>query len=316
MHNQSFQNSLKCFQSPATWVSIFILLINDHLLRTTYPSWVTGKLSDFAGIFFFPFLIAVVFSIFFDKFNLSIRATGQTIFGLVIVWFILLKTSPFANQLTAELTSLVVGFPTKFSLDVTDLISLVVLIPAWKIWTQPSFSIKNQKAYLGLALATLAIIADSPPAPPSISKITSLEYYKDGIVYAADREASKEEDYYPAARSLDGGITWEEAPEVINIAERGLPIKQCSHLYPEICYKLPKSGRLQELASNGTWIDVKGLEIEINPYETKKIKVYDLILFEWEEKEYTIIAIGEYGIWRRELPNGDWSEISVLAADE
>jgi hypothetical protein len=316
MQNQSFQNSLKCLQHPATWVSIFMLLINDHLLKTTYPSWISGKLSDFAGIFFFPFLIAVVFSIFFDKFNLSIRATGQIVFGFVVVWFILLKTSPFANQLTAELTSLVVGFPTKFSLDVTDLISLIVLIPAWKIWSQPSLRKNNQMAYLGLALATLATIADSPAAPPSISKITSLDYYKDGIVYAADREATDSENYYPVAKSLDGGITWEEAPEISNIEERGLPIKHCSHLYPEICYKLTKSGKLQELSSNGAWIDVKGLEIKINPYETKKIKVYDLILFEWEEKEYAIIAIGEYGIWRQELPNGDWSEISVLYADE
>ncbi len=163
-------------------------------------------------------------------------------------------------------------------------------------------------AYLGLALATLAIIADSPPAPPSISKITSLEYYKDGIVYAGDREASKDKDYYPVAQSIDGGLSWKEAPEIWNIQERGLPIKACSHLYlyPNICYKLLKSGDILELSNQG-WVNVEGL---------KDVKAYDLILFEWEGKEYVIIAIGEYGIWRRELPDGNWEENSVLYADE
>ena len=196
------------------------------------------------------------------------------------------------------------------------MISLLTLIPAWAIWVRPIPKKPTQFAYFALLFGSLAAIATSPPAPPSVSKITNLEYYKDGIVYAADRESTDSENYYPIAKSLDGGITWEEAPEVSNIEERGLPIKHCSHLYPEICYKLSKSGKLQELSGDGTWIDVKGLEIELNPYETKKIKVYDLILFEWEEKECAIIAIGEYGIWRRELPNGDWSEISVLYADE
>lgn len=306
MQNQSFQNSLKCFQHPVTWVSIFALLINDHLLKPAYPSWFTGKISDFAGIFFFPFIVAAVLSIIFRKFDFTIRTTGQFAFGFVAIWFTLLKTFPLANKLTAELTSMIVGFQTIFILDATDLISLIVLIPAWKIWTQPDFSIKNKMAYLGLALATLSIIADSPPPPPSISKITSLEYYKDGTVYAADREASKSKDYYPVARSLDGGQTWEDAPEISNIQERGLPIKVCSRQYSNICYKLLKSGDILE-SSNQGWIDVEGL---------KNVKVYDLILFEWEEKEYVIIAIGEYGIWRRELPDGNWDEISVLYADE
>lgn len=306
MQNQSFQNSLKCFQHPATWVSVFTLLINDHILKSAYPSWFTGKISDFAGIFFFPFVVAAVFSIIFRKFNFTIRTTGQVAFGFVAVWFTLLKTFPPANNLTAELASMIVGFQTIYILDATDLISLIILIPAWKIWIQPNFSIKNQMAYLGLALATLAIIADSPPAPPSISKITSLEYYKDGIVYAADREASKDIDYYPVARSIDGGLSWEDAPEIWNIQERGLPIKVCSHLYPNICYKLLKSGDALELSNQG-WIDIEGL---------RDVKAYDLILFEWEGKEYVLIAIGEYGIWRRELPSGNWDEISVLYADE
>ena len=290
-------------------------MINDHVLKNIYPSWLTGKLSDFAGIFFFPFIIAAGSSIFLVKFNLTTRQIGQIAFGFVATWFILLKTFQPANYITAHIASFLVGFPTKFSLDPTDLISLFMLIPAWVIWKQVNFKRPTRMAYPMLLLGSLAAIATSPPYF-GITTVTNLEYYKDGIVYAADREVPTDnENLYPVAKSLDGGLTWEEAPEIRNIEEKGLPIKHCSHLYPEICYKLTKSGKLQELSSDGTWIDVKGLEIRTT-YETRRIKVYDLILFEWEEKEYVMIAIGEYGIRRRELPDGNWDETSVLGADE
>ena len=39
-----------------TIAAIVILFINDQYLKYAYPSWLTGKLSDFAGLIFFPIL--------------------------------------------------------------------------------------------------------------------------------------------------------------------------------------------------------------------------------------------------------------------
>ncbi|MGH1344234.1 MAG: hypothetical protein ACRBN8_21930 [Nannocystales bacterium] len=41
------------------WVvaSVFVLLLNDHVLKASVPGTVTGKLSDFAGLLFFPYLL-------------------------------------------------------------------------------------------------------------------------------------------------------------------------------------------------------------------------------------------------------------------
>jgi hypothetical protein len=50
---------LRAFRSPLVMASIVVLLVNDHLLKAAAPSWVTGKLSDFAGLFFFPFVAGV-----------------------------------------------------------------------------------------------------------------------------------------------------------------------------------------------------------------------------------------------------------------
>jgi hypothetical protein len=36
-----------------------VLLLNDHLFRIHWPGWWTGKLGDFAWLFFFPFALAL-----------------------------------------------------------------------------------------------------------------------------------------------------------------------------------------------------------------------------------------------------------------
>ena len=51
---------LQAFRQPWVLLSILILLLNDHVLKSSVPSWLTGKLSDFAGLFFFPFLLGVI----------------------------------------------------------------------------------------------------------------------------------------------------------------------------------------------------------------------------------------------------------------
>ena len=49
------------FVHPLPLLAVGLLWLNDHWLKVTYPSWLTGKLSDFAGLFFFPlFLCAVI----------------------------------------------------------------------------------------------------------------------------------------------------------------------------------------------------------------------------------------------------------------
>jgi hypothetical protein len=44
---------------PAILASIALLILNDHWLKWRWPGWVTGKLSDAAGLAFFPLLLAV-----------------------------------------------------------------------------------------------------------------------------------------------------------------------------------------------------------------------------------------------------------------
>src|SRR3954469_11095790 len=47
---------------PVPLAAVGVLAVNDHLLKGSglLPGAVTGKLSDFAGLFFFPLLLAAI----------------------------------------------------------------------------------------------------------------------------------------------------------------------------------------------------------------------------------------------------------------
>ena len=46
---------------PVFLVSLFILFFNDLILKTVFNNYLTGKLSDFAGLLAFPFFWSVLF---------------------------------------------------------------------------------------------------------------------------------------------------------------------------------------------------------------------------------------------------------------
>jgi hypothetical protein len=45
---------------PLTLVSLIVLVLNDHFLKWAHPSWLTGKLSDVAGMVLAPIVLSVM----------------------------------------------------------------------------------------------------------------------------------------------------------------------------------------------------------------------------------------------------------------
>lgn len=311
--NPVFETSLACLQHPLTLLSIVVLLLNDHILKVVSPSWLTGKISDFAGLFFFPFIVAAGLSFALAKFNLSRQRIGQIAFGIVTIWFVLLKTFPFINSLTERFASLFIGAPARLIMDWTDLIALISMWPAWMMWKQPRIIKPSRFAYAILTIGMLATLATSPKEP-TIYSVTDLSITKDGILYAADKDGCKEE-WFPVAVSKDGGLTWEldyKDEHMQDIDPKTYPVEDCflgDSL--RICYRVTGKHQL-EIAN-----DSYGGEInwqEVFDSNDLKVKARDLLIISWEGKEYLIVAIGEAGILRRELPYGNWENIKVLGA--
>jgi hypothetical protein len=307
-------------QHPATLLSILLLLINDHVLKIVNPSWLTGKLSDFVGLFFFPFIVAAGLSILLSRFDLKPRLIGQVAFAFVAMWFFFLKTFPYINSLTSQFASSIVGFPTQFILDWTDLIGLIAMLPAWKIWDQSHQWGRSKFAYITLSVGMLASIATSP-AEQTVYSVTDLTYTEDGIIYAADKEGYTEE-WFPVAISQDGGITWERSysdnDDMQYIDKKNYPIEYCKYIdYYEVthCYRVTANLSFV-YGFNYPKYDKPGSYSWSPVFDSGdiQVKAYDMIVFPCEDKECILIAAGEAGVLRRVLSDGNWEIINVLGA--
>jgi len=58
--NRAFQRAMHSLAHPISLGAIVLLLFNDHWLRWNHPSWLTGKLGDFAWLAFAPFIAALL----------------------------------------------------------------------------------------------------------------------------------------------------------------------------------------------------------------------------------------------------------------
>ncbi len=315
--NPGFENSLRCLQHPLSLISIVLLLFNDHFLKIISPSWLTGKLSDFAGLFSFPFVVAAGLSLLLSKFNYTLRFIGLCAFVFVAIWFMLLKTFLPANSLTVQFASLLMGPPIKFILDPTDIIAIAVLFPAWNLWNHFR---RSKPTHIALSIGAFAAIATSP-REQTIYNVTDLSCSEDGTLYAADKKDYGEE-RFPVAFSRDGGTTWERfknANEGMQyIDHKTFPVEYCKYLdYYRVthCYRVTAALQFQyafEYPPNTTmkfydWVPV------FRPGGVA-IKAYDMMVVPCEDQECILVAIGEAGILRRVLPDGNWEIIEVLRA--
>jgi hypothetical protein len=107
--------------NPAFLGALALLAVNDHLLKGAglLPGWLTGKLSDFAGLAVAPVVLAVLAR------ARSVRAytAGSIAIGIV---FAAVKLHPLATDAWVRLMA-TVGFPWQVTRDPTDLVALPVL---------------------------------------------------------------------------------------------------------------------------------------------------------------------------------------------
>jgi hypothetical protein len=178
--------SLTALVSPLSLAAIAVLLVNDHLLKQLWPSALTGKLSDFAGLYFAPFIVLVgLFALPFGA--VAKRPSRVACIGYVAIaaGFAALKVSDVsAAPLLSILSSL--GFPVLITADPTDLAALCVLPLSHAAWSASLHTpaIRPRRFFRGgaLALGALSMVATSGPPQPSSN---SIAIDVSGSVYAA-----------------------------------------------------------------------------------------------------------------------------------
>ena len=150
---------MRALAHPGAVLALVVLVLNDHVLKQAWPGWVTGKLSDVAGLVVAPLLLAAVLALVRAPWGLpvSLTATGAG--------FVLCKTSDLGAAVTSSVWSLF-GTPTMIRADVTDLLALPALYAAWRIHRSAARAVgagwrRTVAVAVGTALLPVGVLATS-----------------------------------------------------------------------------------------------------------------------------------------------------------
>lgn len=134
---------------PLFITSLLVLILNDQFWKAAYGNWLTGKLSDFAGLAVFYLLASSILP----------RHRKAIFWGtaLFFIWFKSSLSQPFLDLMAASLHITLTRV-----VDYSDLIALVILPLAYRIKPVPVPLSSTKPAFLGL-LGMVALYADTPP---------------------------------------------------------------------------------------------------------------------------------------------------------
>ncbi len=173
----AFSDPMRKFTRPLPVAAVLLLVVNDHVLKGSrlVPSVLTGKISDFAGLFFFPILFACLLRAILEarpgaaprtEARGRLPEVAVLLTGLV---FVTLKLSPSASAWASRFWGVVVPDPT-------DLVALPSLALAYLYMRRglplrtadhtPSSAGGTLVERTGLLLAALAALATSQPPRP------------------------------------------------------------------------------------------------------------------------------------------------------
>jgi len=249
--------ALHALTHPAALLGLGLLILNDHLLKTLTPSPLTGKLSDFAGLFVLPFFFITLLALPGDMLEVSSRRVAAFSFAFSGLWFAALKTLPPINALSSKALEWLLGRPLLLVCDPTDLAALLSLYPAWRLWLRaerdacPS---ARKSGGLSFVLLSWALIATSPSPPPqSVQRI----FARGHTVYAVVTASS---DAPLLAQSDDFGRNWRVLesipPELSGEAQAPVqpPKTVCLEGASMLCYRIRGEARIDRSENGGrTW---------------------------------------------------------------
>jgi|SRR6218665_678778 len=147
---------------------LVVLILNDFYLKYAFSNFLTGKLSDFTGLFLFPYFV----SIFFEK-------HARKVYFLVGTFFIFWKleiSEPFINWISA-LTD--IAFYR--TVDYTDLIALMILPISYNYFRMKSNATEKTTHLCSPAIGMLSVlifVADSNPTQSIGLNFASDKKYK------------------------------------------------------------------------------------------------------------------------------------------
>lgn len=335
---------MHCLHHPITIASVLLLLFNDHWLRHSYPSWLTGKLGDFTWLIFAPFITAMLISVIFPQW--SHKRIGILSFMFIGLWFATAKTIPAIHHLTTSILHTIIGWEGTLRIDPTDLLTLPALPIGWIIWQRADDSQINLRsvAVVMFGLGILGTLAsDSPSYPPytdygiqticqqGTELITTTPESARGVY---EQGSDRPIDYIERTNvytSYDGGETWSHRIE----QDFSLVTMNCSDASSNLLvdpnnedtqYRWQAKDKIEESLDGGeTWRTIHNLRelkqdvrLEYNHRDQNRVYSNFTRLYEpspisgWlhEETGNLLFAMSQDGILLR-TPENEWHWIEL-----
>jgi hypothetical protein len=305
--------------------AVATLLINDHILKDAYGNWVTGKLSDFAGVVIVATLAWVVSG--------TARASC---FGTAAL-FTAMKLSPEA----AALASPFLGGGL-IRTDPTDLIALLALVPTlcelnWQAnWRNPEPQAQieaqrhtktgscehdrttEQSRKLSTALiAGAALVACTATSLPQASGIDLLWADETGKVFVGSGDNAM-------TVSTDGGITFTTDPARTQVP-RGIENTDSGKEHCDskgLCFRVVVGERVERREGSSPWTlefahtsqELKRLDERLDGYQSDYTIFEALVVVERRDGTHVIVDSGVNGLMHR-APSGKWTLGDDLLTD-
>ncbi|TDD24178.1 hypothetical protein [Nonomuraea diastatica] len=217
-----------------TVAGVFVLLVNDHLLKQAWPGFVTGKVSDVAGLLVAPALLALLF---WRRADLAATVLTGALFTLA-------KSTETGAEVASQVWTLVAG-PSRVLADPTDLLALPALALAW--WVRGRSLRTRSPKWRIIAAMPLTVLAVAATSAVHMPAAESVEVDGDRIVV----HVSSGQDQV----SRDGGATWSEINRVAADEPSGLQSAACVPMQATRCYRvMPILMAVQQSDDGGkTW---------------------------------------------------------------
>ncbi len=198
----SLRRTVAALTHPASLLAIALMLFNDFVLKAAAPGWLTGKLSDFAGLVILPILAAGMLALlpWHERWQTRAPILGGVL--LVGAWFALVKSVPALNQAFVQVAARA-GAPVRLVLDSGDLLALSMLPLSYMIWLRAKPRVLHlRRAWVMLPAAALVLLADA--AAPDRGAT---------CVHIVQGELRLVAPYQGVYQSQDGGLTWQTSSE-------------------------------------------------------------------------------------------------------
>jgi len=283
--------AVTCLSHPAAVGAVALLILNDHVFKITHPGWVTGKLSDLAGLAFFPLLVAVVVGPIARRYTFPAAAliTGAA--------FISIKLVPGASEMASLGITIITRNSSRILTDPTDLLAIPAMLVAWAIWRRTPATDPNRLSIIAVVIAAAGSLATGPCSSEAVQGFSVV----DENVYALQDRGT--------LISEDGGLTWVSG-EIEPGTDWNFAAEAC--LEPDHCFRIAGDNvSIEESFDRGsTWSTaynypvgrIAFLKRSIQTCDDDPVDGRDIVTVQGS----VLVAMNGDGILRR-APDGVWA---------